>query len=83
MNPPYSKISEFMEFAYNQHKRNDVSCLILTYSKTGTKWWYKYVQGLADNVEFHKGRINFLDENGNQTKYTAPYDSAWIISKKN
>ena len=82
MNPPYSRVSEFMEFAYNQHKRNNVSCLILTYSKTGTRWWHKYVQGIADHVDFQKGRIKFLDENGNTTKHYAPYDSVWIIYKK-
>jgi len=82
MNPPYSRISEFMEFAYDQHKKNNVSCLILTYSKTGTRWWHRYVQGIADHVEFQKGRISFLDEYGNQTKNTAPYDSAWIVFEK-
>jgi len=82
MNPPYSKVSEFMAFAYEQHKKNNVSCLILTYSKTGTKWWHKYVQGIADHVEFQKGRISFLDENSYRTKHCAPYDSAWIVFKK-
>jgi len=82
MNPPYSKISMFMEFAYNQHIKNNVLCIILTYSKTGTKWWHQFVQDKADHIEFQKGRINFLNENGNQTKNPAPYDSAWIIFKK-
>ncbi|WP_316504771.1 DNA N-6-adenine-methyltransferase [Nitrosopumilus sp.] len=82
MNPPYSRVSEFMEFAYSQHIKHNVSCLILTYSKTGTKWWHKYVQDKADNVEFQKGRISFLDENGNRTKHCAPYDSVWIVLKR-
>ncbi|MGH1521702.1 MAG: DNA N-6-adenine-methyltransferase [Nitrosopumilus sp.] len=82
MNPPYSKVSEFMEFAYSQHKNNNVSCIILTYSKTGTRWWHKYVQGIADHVDFQKGRISFSDENGNRTKHCAPYDSAWIIFRQ-
>jgi len=82
MNPPYSRVSEFMEFAYEQHKKNNVSCIILTYSKTGTRWWHKYIQGIADHVDFQKGRISFLDENGHSTKHCAPYDSAWIIFKR-
>lgn len=82
MNPPYSKVSDFMEFAYDQHLKNNVSCVILTYSKTGTRWWHKYVQGIADHVEFQKGRISFLDGNGHSTKHYAPYDSAWIVFKK-
>ncbi|WP_316505556.1 DNA N-6-adenine-methyltransferase [Nitrosopumilus sp.] len=82
MNPPYSRISEFMEFAYEQHKKNNVSCLILTYSKTGTRWWHQYVQGIANHVDFQKGRISFFNEYGYLTKHSAPYDSAWIIFKK-
>jgi len=82
MNPPYSRVSEFMEFAYDQHIKNNVSCIILTYSKTGTRWWHKYVQGIADHVYFQKGRIRFLDDNGNRTKHCAPYDSVWIVFKK-
>ena len=82
MNPPYSKVSEFMEFAYSQHVKNNLSCIILTYSKTGTRWWHRYVQGMADHVNFQKGRIKFLDEYGHSTKHCAPYDSVWIIFKK-
>ena len=82
MNPPYSRISEFMRFAYEQHVRNNVSCILLTYSKTGTKWWHRYVQDTADHLDFQKGRISFLDEDGNKTKHCAPYDSVWIIYKK-
>jgi len=82
MNPPYSKVSEFMKFAYEQHQQHNVSCLILTYSKTGTRWWHKYVQEIADHIDFQKGRISFLDGNGNPTKHCAPYDSVWIIYKK-
>jgi len=82
MNPPYSKVSEFMEFAYEQHNKNNVSCILLTYSKTGTRWWHKYVQEIADHVDFQKGRIKFLDEHGNTTKHYAPYDSVWIVYKK-
>ena len=51
-----------MKFAYSQHLKNNVSCIILTYSKTGVRWWHKYVQGIAAHVEFQKRRISFLDE---------------------
>ena len=82
MNPPYSRVSEFIEFACSQHVKNNISCIILTYSKTGTRWWHKYVQNIADHVDFQKGRIRFLDEDGNKTEYCAPYDSVWIVFKK-
>jgi len=71
-----------MEFAYSQHIKHNVSCIILTYSKTGTRWWHKYIQGITDYVDFQKGRISFLDENSNRTKHCAPYDSVWIMFEK-
>jgi len=57
MNPPYSKISMFMEFAYNQHLKNNVSCIILIYSKTGTKWWHQFVQDKTNHVDFIQEKI--------------------------
>lgn len=63
MNPPYSIISDFMEYAYLQHISNNVSGLILTYSKTDTKWWHRFVEGKAE-VHFIEGRLRFLNENG-------------------
>lgn len=81
MNPPYSQVSEFMRYAYKQHKKHNVNALILTYAKTDTKFWHNYVEGIAE-VHFIKGRIKFLDEFGNLTKNTAPYPSVWIIFRK-
>jgi len=81
MNPPYSQVSEFMEFAYLQHKTNNVSCLVLTYSKTDTIWWHKFVENKS-SVHFIKGRIRFLDESGIPTCNVAPYPSCWIVFTK-
>ena len=47
-------------------------------NKTDTLWWHSYVEGIAE-VHFQKGRIKFLDENGDLTKQSAPYPSVWII----
>ena len=82
MNPPYSQVAEFMEFAYTQHKEQNVDVLILIYSKTDTKWWHKYVEGIAE-VHFIKGRIKFNDHIGIPTKNSAPYPSCWIIYRRN
>lgn len=81
MNPPYSQVSKFMKYAYEQHMKYNVNGLILTYSKTDTKWWHEFVEDKAE-VHFIKGRIKFMDENGNPTKYSAPYPSVWIIYRK-
>jgi phage N-6-adenine-methyltransferase len=63
MNPPYSRVAEFMAYAYKQHKKHNVDALILTYSKTDTKWWHGYVENKAE-VHFIQGRLKFLNENG-------------------
>jgi len=81
MNPPYSQVGVFMRYAYEQHLKHNVNALILTYSKTDTKWWHDYVENKAE-VHFIKGRIKFNDERGKPTKYPAPYPSVWIIYRK-
>lgn len=81
MNPPYSRIKEFMRFAFSQHMQHNVNALILTFSKTDVSWWHDYVENIAE-VHFIKGRVKFNDENGKPTKFNAPYPSAVIIYRK-
>jgi len=80
MNPPYSKIDQFIKKAYIQHKKNNVSGLILIFAKTDTKFWHQYIEGKAE-VHFIKGRIKFW-RNGFPTKNSAPYPSVWVIYRK-
>jgi phage N-6-adenine-methyltransferase len=87
MNPPYSKIEQFMDYAWKQHRKYNVNGLILVFAKTGTKWWHKFVESKINDTKeverhFILGRIRFLDEFGKQTKNSAPYDSAWVIYRK-
>lgn len=81
MNPPYSKIRQFMRYGYEQHRKHNVNGLCLTYSKTDTKWWHQCVEGKAE-VHFIEGRLKFNDEHGMITKHPAPYPSCWIIWRK-
>jgi site-specific DNA-methyltransferase (adenine-specific) len=82
MNPPYSKIKQFMHYAYAQHIKHNVSALVLTYAKTDTHWWHELIEGKAE-VHFVQGRIKFNNELGQKTKYPAPYPSCWIIWRSN
>lgn len=68
MNPPYSKISDFMPYAYRQHRKHKVNGIILTYSKTDTNWWHQYVENKAE-VHFIRGRLKFLNQNGKIPRY--------------
>jgi len=67
MNPPYSEINQWMQKAYEQHKKYNVNALILVFAKTSVKWWHKYVEGKAE-THFQKGRIRFL-LNGIEPRY--------------
>ena len=67
-----------MKKAWEEHEKYGIEIMILCYAKTDTKWWHKYVEGRAE-YHFQKGRIKFLDEQGNLTKNSSPYPSVWII----
>jgi hypothetical protein len=75
-------VSEWMAKAYKESKENNVDGLCLTFAKTDTKWFHKYVEGKAE-VHFIEGRLRF-NENKKRSNYPAPYGSMWVIyrSKK-
>ncbi len=77
MNPPYSRVADFMKKAYYESKKWNVEGLILIYAKTDTKFWHSFIENKAE-VHFLKGRIKFLKD-GIKTKNSAPYPSCWII----
>lgn len=90
LNPPYGRIKKkFIQYAYEQHQDNNISILMLIFSKTGNAWWHHYIE---DKAEVHniQGRIQFNDEHGNPKmvwdkkrqkwiRGVAPYDSCWAI----
>ena len=75
-------VSEWMAKACKEAKENNVDGLCLTFAKTDTKWYHKYVEGIAE-VHFIEGRLRF-NENKKRSNYPAPYGSMWVIyrSKK-
>jgi len=81
MNPPYSRVKEFMKYAYGQHLKHNVTGTVLVYSKTDTKWWHEFVEEKAE-VHFIPRRIHF-EVSGIGTINSAPYPSCVIIWRKN
>ena len=77
MNPPYSKVGQFMKKAYYQHLKHKVEGMILIFAKTDTQFWHSYIEEKAE-VHFIKGRIKFLKD-GVKTKNSAPYPSCIVI----
>lgn len=81
MNCPYTEVDEFMDYAFDQIWKHRVNALILTYSKTDTKWWHRHIENNPlVKVHFQKGRIKFL-ENGEVSANSAPYPSVWLVVK--
>ena len=79
VNPPYSKVSQFMAKAYSESVKNSVNGICLVYAKTDTKWWHDSVEDVAE-VHFIEGRIKFIDpETLRLSKNSAPYPSCWVI----
>ena len=100
VNPPYSKVEQFMEHSWKQHRKWNTNALILVYAKTDTRWCHRWVESkyydklynpdekylLSDGTNevtrhFIQGRLRFI-KNGQRTRNSAPYPSAWIVYHK-
>ena len=91
MNPPYSEIEWWIAKAYYEHKKHNVNAMALTFHKGSTKWWHRYIEGIAEihNIDH---RVKFLKDGkepvtinkktGKLQRNPAPYDSCWIIWRK-
>lgn len=82
---PYG-IDDFIKHAYDLHIKNNVSGLVLTFAKTDTKWFNKYVFNQQTKkwlAEFYpiEGRVAF-EKNGVPGTNSSPYPSCWIIWRK-
>lgn len=75
MNPPYSKVKDWMRKAYEESKAGvDVVCLVP--SRTDTKWWHEYVMKAAE-IHFIMGRLKF-----GESRNSAPFPSAVIVFRR-
>jgi phage N-6-adenine-methyltransferase len=80
-NPPYSRVGEFVQKAYKERLLNDKCEVIvmLIPARTDTKWFHTYCYNqYGVEIRFLKGRLKFLDENG-EAKNSAPFPSMLVI----
>ena len=64
VNPPYSKIKDFLKKAhYELGGGNAELCVFLTFSNTDTGWFHDYLYGKAE-LRFIRGRLKFMDAGG-------------------
>jgi len=74
MNPPYGRtISAWMEKAYIEHRRHNITVVCLVPARTDTAWWHDYAMK-ATEIRFIRGRLKF-----GGSKNTAPFPSAVVI----
>jgi site-specific DNA-methyltransferase (adenine-specific) len=75
LNPPYSKIGEFMKKAYEESQKGAVVVCLIP-ARTDTRYWHDYVMK-AQEIRFVKGRLKFGD-----SKNSAPFPSVIVIFRK-
>ena len=75
LNPPYSNISEWIDWAIWNHKNFGLHTVILIPSRTDTKYFHKLLNYGVD-LEFIKGRLKF-----NGMKTGAPFPSVLVHIK--
>jgi len=86
VNPPYGRaIGKWVEKCYEEFTYNKTTCVMLIPARTDTKWFHKYILGVAD-IRFIKGRLKFVNrllpswrEDGNFKLQSAPFPSMIVI----
>ena len=78
LNPPYQNVKQWIQKAYDEHRKWNVSILALLFAKTDTKIWHSCIFGGRAEVLFLQGRVHFY-QNGKRSKNPAPYPSAFVF----
>ena len=77
LNPPYSKIPDFLRHGLYQLAAGRCELLVcLLPARTDTKWFHEYCMK-ADEIRFIKGRLKF-----GGSKNSAPFPSMLVIFKQ-
>jgi len=78
VNPPYSKIKDFVAWGSNQLKFQVKLIVWLLPSRTDTKWFHEFFYNKPGvEIRFIKGRLKFGD-----SKNSAPFPSMLVIQRK-
>ena len=75
INPPYSDIKNWVEFAIRHHKKYKNEIVFLVPSRTDTKWFHRLLD-YGVELEFIKGRLKFGGSDN-----PAPFPSVYIKLK--
>lgn len=76
-NPPYgSSIKHWVKKCYEEHKKNNITIVMLIPARTDTSYFHEYIYHKAE-LRFIKGRLKFNDGNN-----PAPFPSMVVIYRK-
>ena len=75
MNPPYSRIEDFLAKARASAEQNGATVVCLVPSRTDVGWFWDIAR--AGEVRFIKGRLSFVDDQGKTGP--APFPSCLVI----
>ncbi len=78
VNPPFSQKAKWIKKSYEESQKG-CTVIMLIDARTDTKIWHEIIFPYASEIRFIKGRIKFIDENGNTG--SAPFPSAIVIFK--
>ena len=73
VNPPYSEVKKWVEKAWTEAQKGKL-VVMLTASRTDTKWFHEIVLPYAKEIRFIKGRLKFDDYEN-----SAPFPSVIIV----
>ena len=73
-NPPYGReIGKWVQKAWEEHKTNGNTVVMLLPARTDTRWFHEFIYGKAE-IRFVRGRLKF----GNATN-SAPFPSMVVV----
>lgn len=80
VNPPYSQTSRWLKKSARECKKGKLVVLLLN-ACTDTKYFHKYVLGLGHEVRFIRGRLRFIQLNGEPAPSSNTRPSIIIIMR--
>ena len=78
LNPPYENVKLWIQKAYDEHRKWNVSILALLFVKSDTRVWHECILHGKSEILFLEGRVHFW-QNGKRSKNPAPYPSAFVF----
>lgn len=73
INPPYSKIKDWVKKAYEENKKYGFNVVMLLPVRTSNKWFHEFIYNKAE-IRFIKGRLKFSN-----SLNSAPFPSMIVI----